>query len=262
MSPPELRHSTVSGVNCAWAVTGDGPPLVLLHGWGASLELTWPLAERVAAGGFRVYLPDFPGFGASALPPAPWSVRDHANFVLEFLDQQELRRVDLGGHSFGGRVALMLGAEHGERIRKLLLFNAAGLRPQPSLPARLRLKSYRSLRAALRRLQLRGLHDNLVAWHNGRYGSADYLAAQGVMRETFLKVVNEDLAPYARRVRAPALLFWGDRDEETPLWMGRELEAIIPDAGLIVWQGAGHYSYLDRLADTTRVTLHFLRDEG
>ena len=262
MSPPELRYSRVAGLNCAWTATGTGPPLLLLHGWGASLELMWPLAERVAAGGFRVYLPDLPGFGASERPPTPWSVRDYANFVLDFLEQQQLRRVDLGGHSFGGRVALMLGAEHGERIRKLLLFNAAGLRGRTPLPARLRLKLYQSLRATLRGLQLRGLHDNLAAWYNGRHASADYLAAQGVMRETFLSVVNEDMRPHAQRVRAPALLFWGDRDEETPLWMGRELEAIIPDAGLVVWPGAGHYSYLDRLADTTRVTLHFLREEG
>lgn len=262
MNAPELQYSRVAGVKCAWAVTGDGPPLLLLHGWGASLELTWPLAERVAAGGFRVYLPDLPGFGASDPPPAPWSVRNYATFVLDFLDQQGLCRVDLGGHSFGGRIALMLGAEQGERIRKLLLFNAAGLRRRPPLAARLRLKLYQSLRATLRGLQFRGLHDDLAAWYNGRYGSADYLAAQGVMRETFLKVVNEDMAPFARQVRAPALLFWGDRDDETPLWMAHELETIIPDAGLVVWPGAGHYSYLDRLADTTRVTLHFLRDEG
>lgn len=262
MTRPGLQYATVSGLKCAWIAAGDGPPVVLLHGWGASLELVWPLAERMVAGGFRVIIPDFPGFGASEAPPRPWAVRDYAEFVLEFLDQQGLQQVVLAGHSFGARVCLMLGAEAPARISHLLLFNAAGLRQPQPLQARLRLNLYRAVRASLAGLQLTGLDERLAGWYRQRYASADYRAARGVMRQTFVRVVNEDMRPFARRTGPPALLFWGDRDEETPLWMGRELEAIIPDAGLVVWEGAGHYSYLDRLADTARVALHFLRDEG
>ncbi len=262
MSLPALRYSEVDGLRCGYVVAGDGPPLLLLHGWGASLELMWPLAEQLASAGFRVYAPDFPGFGSSDPPPVPWSVRDYANFVLEFLDQLGLQQVDLGGHSFGSRVSLMLGADSPQRIRKLLLFNAAGLRrPQPLL-ARMRLKLYQSLRSTLRGLRLTTLSDGLGQWYHLRYASADYRNAQGVMRPTFVRVVSEDMRPFASRVRPPTLLFWGDQDTDTPLWMGRELEAVIPDAGLIIWQGAGHYSYLDRLTDTARVVTHFLRETG
>ena len=262
MSPPALQYSTIAGLRCAWIVAGTGPALLLLHGWGASLELMWPLAEQLANAGFRVYLPDLPGFGASEAPPSAWSVRDYADFVLEFLDRQELQQVDLGGHSFGGRISLMLGADPAQRIRKMLLFNAAGLRrPQP-LMARSRLKLYQIARSTLHGLQLKSMSDGLGECYHRRYASSDYRAAQGVMRPTFVRIVNEDMRPFALRVRPPTLLFWGDQDVETPLWMGKALEAIIPDAGLIVWEGAGHYSYLDRLADTARVVTHFLREEG
>jgi pimeloyl-ACP methyl ester carboxylesterase len=81
------------------------------------------------------------------------------------------------------------------------------------------------------------------------------------MRETFVKVVNEDLLPYAARVQPATLLFWGDQDQDTPLWQGQLLEKTIPDAGLVVWEGAGHYSYLDRLADTVRVIDHFFKQD-
>ncbi len=64
------------------------------------------------------------------------------------------------------------------------------------------------------------------------------------------------------RVQASTLLFWGDKDEDTPLWQGRELEALIPDAGLIVYEGAGHYSYLERLADTVKTLDYFLKQEN
>ena len=261
MSQPALQYSTINGLRCAWIVAGTGPALLLLHGWGASLELMWPLAEQLAIAGFRVYAPDLPGFGASEAPPSAWSVRDYANFVLEFLDEQELQQVDLGGHSFGGRISLMLGAESAQRIRKMLLFNAAGLRRQQPLLARSRLKLYQTARSMLRGLQLAAVSEVLGEWYHRRYASADYRAAQGVMRPTFVRVVSEDLRPYALRVGPPTLLFWGDLDVETPLWMGKALEAAIPDAGLIVWEGAGHYSYLDRIADTARVVSHFLREE-
>lgn len=79
------------------------------------------------------------------------------------------------------------------------------------------------------------------------------------MRETFVKVVNQDLLPHAARVQAPTLLFWGDQDEDTPLWMGQTLEKTMPDAGLIVLEGAGHYSYLERLGEFVRVVDHFFK---
>ncbi|MDE0609628.1 MAG: alpha/beta hydrolase [Anaerolineaceae bacterium] len=262
MNRPELQYSRVAGLGCAWIAAGEGRPLVLLHGWGASLELMWPLAERIANSGFRVYLPDFPGFGNSERPNRPWSLRDYSNFVLEFLKLQELDRVDLAGHSFGGRVCLMLGADHPERMGKMLLFNAAGLRPPQSLSGRARLRAYQFARSLLVRFGLSNADDRLANWYQQRYASPDYRAAEGAMRPTFVRIVNEDMRPFATRVRPPTLLFWGDQDEETPLWMGVELESLIPDAGLIVWEGAGHYSYLDRLSDTTRVALHFLRDES
>lgn len=262
MKQPELQYSRVAGLECAWVAAGQGRPLVLLHGWGASIELMWPLAERVANGGFRVYLPDFPGFGHSERPNRPWSLRDYSNFVLDFLRVQKLDRVDLGGHSFGGRVCLMLGADHPELMGKMLLFNAAGLRPRQSLSSRARLRAYQLTRSSMKRVGLSSAGDRLAGWYQQRFASPDYRAAEGVMRPTFVRIVNEDMRSFALRVRPPTLLFWGDQDEETPLWMGEELEDLIPDAGLIVWEGAGHYSYLDRLADTARVALHFLREES
>jgi pimeloyl-ACP methyl ester carboxylesterase len=142
----------------------------------------------------------------------------------------------------------------------MALIDSAGVRPPPSTRGTLRLKTYRFALNTLSAVGLKNQADQLRAWYGNRYGSADYKAAQGVMRETFVKVVNEDLLPYAARVQLSTLLFWGDKDEDTPLWQGQLLEKTIPDAGLVVWEGAGHYSYLDRLADTARVIEHFFKE--
>lgn len=250
---------TAELVLSADASTEERCPILMLHGWGASLKLMRPLAERMAARGYSVYIPEMPGFGESDPPPAAWSVPDYAKFVVAYLDAHQLEHVHLFGHSFGGRLGLVLGAEYADRIVKMALADAAGVPNPPSQSANFRLKTYKAIRAGLYKLGAKGLADNLRGRYNRRYGSADFQAVTGVMRETFVKVVNEDLRPYARRVKPSTLLFWGDKDEDTPLWQGRELEALIPDAGLVVYKGAGHYSYLERLNETANTVNYFFR---
>ena len=109
----------------------------------------------------------------------------------------------------------------------------------------MRLKAYKTLRGNLERAGARSAADGLRERYNRRYGSADYQNASPVMRQTLVKAVNQDLLEAAERVSVPTILIWGDEDRETPLWMGRKLEAAIPDAALIVHEGAGHYAYLD-----------------
>ncbi|MCU0497814.1 MAG: alpha/beta hydrolase [Anaerolineae bacterium] len=240
-------------------VIGEGEPIVMLHGWGANISLIRPLGERLAPLGYRVYLLDLPGFGQSEAPPIAWTVYDYARFVLAYLDAHGLAKTHLFGHSFGGRLSLILGADHADRIQKIVLANSAGIRTPLPWPTRARLTVYKRLRDGLRGVGLKPIADQLQAWYNGRYGSSDYQQISGVMRATFVQVVNEDLRPYAARVQRPTLLIWGDQDTDTPLWQGQYLEQTIPDAGLVVYQGAGHYSYLDRLVDATRVIDYFYR---
>lgn len=259
----QITFIQAGGLNIAHTILGtDGPPVLLLHGWGAHIDLMLPLAQKLAAAGYQVYVPDLPGFGKSEAPPVSWSVYDYANFVIEYMDANGLAQVHLVGHSFGGRLGLILGAEQADRLHRLALIDSAGVRPPPSRRGQLRLKIYRQALNVLRRVGLNTQAERLRTWYSNRYGSADYRAVSGVMRETFVRVVNEDLLPYAARVRPATLLFWGDQDEDTPLWQGQLLEKTIPDAGLVVWEGAGHYSYLDRLHDTARVIDHFFRQVG
>lgn len=247
----------IQGIRTAHAVIGAGQPIVMLHGWGADMSLLWPFAQHLERKGYRLYLLDLPGFGQTSAPLTAWTVFDYAAFVLAYLDSQGLDHVYLFGHSFGGRLGLILGAEHPERLIKMALADGAGVRPKSSGSGQLRLKTYKLALNVLRGMGLTAPAERLRAWYSNRYGSADYKAATGVMREIFVKVVNEDLLPYAARVRVSTLLFWGSHDLDTPLAQGQLLEKTIPDAGLVVWDGAGHYSYLERAADTARVLAHF-----
>lgn len=259
MKPETITTIDIDGLRVAHVVIGDGMPLLMLHGWGADSRLVLPLAERLAPQGYCCHLLDLPGFGQSDAPPAAWSVHEYVALVVAYLAAQQLEQVHLFGHSFGGRLGLVLGAEHPDRIDRMVLADSAGVRPKPSPVGDLRLKSYKLIRDGLYQIGAKNLADDLRAWYNERYGSADFQSAAGVMRETFVRVVNEDLLPSAARVAAPTLLFWGEHDEDTPLWQGELLEKTIPDAGLVVLSGAGHYSYLDKLAETVRVMDYFFK---
>ena len=188
---------------------------------------------------------DLPGFGESAEPPRAWSVRDYVEFCLAFLDAHNLDSAHYFGHSLGGRIGLMLAAEHPERIDKMTLSNSAGIKLQPSIGQRLRLGMVRRARTGLSAIGMDSAAESLRNFYSRRYGSADYQAASPIMRGTLVKIVNQDLLEYARRAATPTVLIWGDADEDTPLWMGQKLESIMPDAALIVHPGAGHYAYLD-----------------
>lgn len=235
----------------------DGAPLIMLHGWGADKSLVAPLGEKLAARGLRVLIPDLPGFGESPPPPVAWTIFDYAACAADFAAQQGITRAHWFGHSFGGRIGLILGADYPQLVHKLVLSDAAGLRPPVSPLIQARTHAYKFVRDGLNSIGLKSVSERLRAAYTARYASADYQAAAGTVRESFVRVVNQDLRPWADRVQAPTLLLWGSKDEDTPLSQGQELERRIPDAGLVVFEGAGHYSYLERAADAAHIMLTF-----
>lgn len=232
-------------------------PIVVLHGWGAHLAaiepIVAPLAEET-----EVLALDLPGFGDSGDPPAAWDSEDYARFVAAWLEDAGVRRCHLIGHSFGGRAAICLAAGRPELVERLVLCDAAGLRPKRSWRYR-----YRVALAKLGRLLglLGSPGRRLQERIRSRVASSDYLEASPAMRETFRRVIAEDLEPHLSAISAPCLLVWGSADEDTPLWMGRRMEELLPDGALVVFEGAGHYSYAEDPGRFARLSRHFLCEQ-
>lgn len=257
----QTSRIAIDGIDIRQAVIGEGAPVLMAHGWGASIETLLPLANRLSRLGYRCLLLDLPGFGESAEPPRGWAVRDYAQCCLAFLDAHNLSCAHYFGHSLGGRIGLMLAADYPQRIDKMTLSNSAGIKLQPSIGQRLRRGLYRRARSSLDALGAKSAAENLRSFYNQRFGSADFVGASPIMRQTLVKIVEQDLLEYARRAEKPTVLIWGDADEETPLWMGRKLEKTLPDAALIVHPGAGHYAYLDFPARTASIMDALFRSE-
>jgi pimeloyl-ACP methyl ester carboxylesterase len=239
---------------------GTGRPLLLLHGWGVSSELFAPILDALQSGR-RLIVPDLPGFGATEEPDSPWSVHDYAAWCLALLDRLGVGTCDLIGHSNGGRIGIVIAATYPGRIERMVLAGSAGIRPRRTLRGAARVRSYKALRAVERSGMLPRPLRRAAGRNADQRGSADYRAVSGVMRGTLVRIVNEDLRSLLPHLDLPVLLIWGDQDTETPIADGRLMERLIPDAGLVVFEGAGHYAYLEQAARFCRIVDVFLRDD-
>jgi pimeloyl-ACP methyl ester carboxylesterase len=251
-------HLRVAGLRVRCARCGSGDPVLVLHGWGASIEAVRPIlaALRDVATAYAV---DLPGFGESDPPPEPWSSVEYARFVDALLDALDIDRATVIGHSNGGRVAIRLAVDFPARVDKLVLVNSAGIRPRRTVSRRARVALFKAGKLAARAGGRPGaaLHARIAR----RVASADYLGS-GPLRGTLVRLVNEDLRDCLPGIRVPTLLVWGDRDRETPLADGRLMEALIPDAGLVSFPDAGHFSYADAPGSFAKVVRYFVQTES
>jgi pimeloyl-ACP methyl ester carboxylesterase len=238
---------------------GSGRPTLLLHGWGASSELFAPILAGLEPGR-RLIVPDLPGFGATPPPDAPWSVHEYAAWCLALLDRLGIEHCDLIGHSNGGRIGIVLAAEHPQRIGRMVLAGSAGIRPNRTLSDAARVRTYKALRVVERSPFVPGAIRRTAKRRADQRGSADYRAVSGTMRGTLVRIVNEDLRALLPSLRMPVLLIWGEHDTEAPIDDGRLMERLIPDAGLVVFEGAGHFAYLEQPDRFCRIVDVFLRD--
>ncbi len=249
----------IDGLRIRHVSEGAGAPVIVLHGWGASVETVASIVTALAPVA-AVHALDLPGFGRSDEPPRPWGVDDYRDLLAAFMDSQGIERAALVGHSNGGRVALALAAAAPERVSRMVLIDSAGIKPRRGPDYYRKVAMAKVGKHAARHLGAPGrrLRQALV----GRAASADYAAASEQMRPTLVRLVNSDLRAIMPDVRAPTLLIWGSEDTATPLADAREMERLIPDAGLVVFEGAGHYSYLDQPARFATIVRHFLAYEN
>jgi pimeloyl-ACP methyl ester carboxylesterase len=244
----------IDGIHTRYRRVGNGPDVLVLHGWGARIEAMAPMLNGLS-GTLTLHAVDLPGFGETALPPQPWGVSEYAEWTRSLIGSLGLDRPAVIGHSNGGRIAIRLATAHPDLIGRLVLVDAAGIRPRRTWSYRRRVLKAKLAKHVLRRLGAPGrrAQERIAA----RSASSDYANA-GPLRPTFVKLVNEDLTEELARVRASTLLIWGDQDDAVPVSDGQTMERLIPDAGLVVFEGAGHYSYLDQTQRFNVIAGHFL----
>ncbi|MBX9244439.1 alpha/beta fold hydrolase [Actinotalea ferrariae] len=213
---------------------GKSPARVLaLHGWGRSGADFARVLEGTDA--LAVHLP---GFGPTEPPPEVWGSVEYADHLAAALEGLEgSGPYVVVAHSFGGRVAVRLAASRPHLVDSLVLTGVPLVRATSPPRPRPALRLAKRLHAA--HLLPEGVVDRL----RRRGGSADYQAAQGVMRGVLVRLVGEDYREDLARVAAagvPVDMVWGELDDAAPLAGARLAAELLPGARLVVVPGAGH----------------------
>lgn len=218
------------GFNVNYEIIGNGSvPIVFLHGWGGSAESFLFICKYLNFD-YKALFVDFPPFGKSDEPNKVLTIYDYANIVEQILIKENFTNCIMVGHSFGGRVALILSSRG--LAKKLILTSSAGMKPRRKIKYYFKVFKYK----LLKRLKIKA-----------RGGSRDYNLLSDMMKKTFINIVNENLENYALKVNIPTIIFWGKKDKETPYYMAKRLKKLIKHSELIAYKDAGHFCYLEKL---------------
>ncbi len=219
--------------------------MVFLHGYLSSKEAFTAQIEYFSKF-YRVTALDFLGFGDSGKLPAPYSVEDYARWTAERLRLLGVERPIVVAHSFGCRVAIKMAAL-GEPFEKMLLTGAAGVILKRGLGYTIKVKTYR----LVKKLAPRFAEKN--------FGSAEYRSLSPLMRESYKKIVNEDLRADAAKIPNPVLLVVGKEDRTTPLAEANAYLRVLRKGELRTMQG-GHFAFAEYPTAFNLIAEEFLYD--
>lgn len=256
------KYADINGVHLHYTDTGnpDGAPVVLMHGWGCEVATVASISKALEDKR-RVISIDLPGHGKSGEPPllpdgSPWGVYEYADCVESLINVLNLRRPDLIGHSYGGRLAIILGSKL--PVEKIVLVDSAGIKPRRKPGYYLKIYTFKLQKKLLPLIFGKKKGASMIEKMRARRGSADYRNASPIMRMVMSKSVNQDLRHHLPQIKAPTLLVWGENDTATPITDAKLMEKLIPDAGLVSFKNAGHYSFLDNQGQFKAVVRSFL----
>jgi len=229
----------------------DSLNYIFLHGWRSDGTIWLDLLKGLEVSQFHCL--DLPGFGKSTSPRKAMSLSDYANVVDAFINKLDLKNIVLVGHSFGGRVAIKLASTKPPYLNKLVLVDSAGF-SSPSFKKSLSKTVAKGAKPFFKPEFMQPLREKIYA----TMGAEDYVATPE-LKDTFVKIISEDLSTDMGSINTPTVLIWGEDDKETPVKTAHKMTSLINDSRLEIIAGAGHFSFLDKPQEFTKLFNSFVR---
>lgn len=262
---PSTHTLSVRGHNIWYQELGDGPPILFLHGLGAS-SLSWLLTmPSLSATSRRTIAIDHIGHGRSEKPAIKYRVSDFVDYVEAFLEQLKIKEIDIVGNSLGGWIAARLAIRRPELVRRLVLVGSAGLQPWPELRTKLEQVKFAPRNVADTRELL-----SLCFYNKERFANQISAVISYFMRNleeshnTVTSVLDAALDPQEwlddiiDRIRAKTLILWGRQDELMPIEFANKFYSGIPGARLEIVEQCGHVPQIEHPKIFNRIIGEFL----
>lgn len=232
------KEITVKNLKASYKIFGDGKAFLILHGWGSGSDRWKEVAEIISKKGFRVIVPDLPGFGKSQELAEVWGIDAYVEWVSEFC--QNVKDLNdtfyLLGHSFGGAVSSKFSIKYSQKVEKLFLVAPSGIRKKTA--KKKFLEKIAKVSGAFSSLPFYGFARKV--FYKLFVGGNDYMDVKGIMKENFLKIVAEDLSHRLAFIKVPTVIIWGDKDNLTPINHSEIFHKKIENSKLILIPGAPH----------------------
>ncbi|MBQ7136580.1 MAG: alpha/beta hydrolase [Bacilli bacterium] len=248
----------VNDFNIYYEQYGTGnDSIIILPGWGDTRSTFYQIIEVLKCF-YTIYIVDYPGFGKSGFPNRDLDIYDYANLIKDFIKIKSIDNPIIIGHSFGGRLGIILAGLYKLDIKKMILIDAAGIKRKKKMKLKVKQLVYKSLKKLARILpkKIRQIYLNKLI---NVFGSNDFKNLDQNIRKTFIKVINEDLSKYLSEINTSTLLIWGEDDIDTPVEDGKVMNIKIKDSGLIIIPNAGHFPYLQYPYYINKIILEFLK---
>ncbi len=257
-----LIETIINNLKINYIKKGEGKTVLIIPGWGTTIDTYITLINSISSYSC-VYCLDMPGFGKSAELKNSWNVDDYVSFIINFIKDQNIKELDLIGHSNGGRIIIKLMSKKLDfKVNKIILIGSAGIVHKKSISKKIKIKIYKICKKILKIKLINFIFPNLLLKLKNNFGSEDYRNASPIMRETLVKLVNEDLREFLPNIKVPTLLIWGANDTETPISGAEIMEKLIPDAGLIKVENCSHYVFLEQPYYVNKIIDTFLNGEN
>jgi abhydrolase domain-containing protein 6 len=248
----------------AKSIGGSGRTLVLVHGLGARATDWAPLIPRFTAAGYHVYALDLLGYGDSDKPAdGDFSIRGEEKTVLDFMHALNIPQADVAGWSMGGWVAMRMALDHPETVRRLVLYDSAGLYFDFNFPMTLFSPSNR---AELDALTLRlepdrpRLHVPAFAVHGllRKFKQNKWI----IDRSLSSMLAGPDILDFrVSNLKMPVLIMWGTEDKLIPFTLAEHMHDVIPQSVLVGVPACGHLAPAECATQFVPSTVKFLDAE-
>lgn len=235
------KNIIVANLNITYYQSSTFEPkgaLVFLHGWQSQALHLKSIFENLD----NYIAIDLPGFGLSEQPKAAWAATEYAAFLEELLRKLDVSEPTLIGHSFGGSV-LIKYLSNGGQAKKIILIDASGVRIQT--PKKIFFKLLTKSMSIFTRILPASTTQMLRKRFYSAINSSDYLEA-GNLKESYLRIISEDLQTDMQKVDAPTTLIWGSDDRDVPLTYAKIMNDKISNSKLYAIPEAGHFPFIDQ----------------
>ena len=189
------------------------------------------------------------------------TVNNYGDWLKEFIEELNIENPILIGHSHGGRMIINYAGRGLGDVNKIVLIDSAGIKPKRGIKYYYKVYTYKMFKAFYKIMPKTKMIENIKERKLNKSGSSDYKSSPPVLKKTMSNILNEDQKKLIEKIKVPTLLIWGENDKDTPIKDAETMEKLIPDSGLVVIKGAGHYSYLSDVPMVNAVLDEFLKND-